>query len=173
MVSGIVQSMAQGASNSVGLRGSAIMVVAMATVIGAAWGILQLFLMTSAVYLVGRWTGGAATFGRVRAALGWAAAPQSVTFAIWLAATVFAGRDLYVDPQYWRSDQIGVAFVAMVVWLATIASVVWWLVLSVIAIAAAQDISVWKATGTWIIAVLMLAVTLVLIGTVVLAFTAR
>ena len=166
-LSGIVQSFVEGASNSVGRRAAALWIVGMAGVIGTAWGVLQLFVTAGVLHLVGRWTGGRATFTQLRIALAWAAAPQALVVVVWLVGTLLAGRFLFVDPERIPDGQTGAIFVALFVWLTTLAGAVWWAILVVIGVAEAQGVSLWKALGNLVVAALMIGVAAVLVVAVV------
>src|SRR5437016_10455153 len=55
--SGVVQSMVQATSTQVGARVPGSTILLMTIVVGAAWGLLQLHVVATLLFLVGRWTG--------------------------------------------------------------------------------------------------------------------
>src|SRR5437879_12605056 len=85
--SGVVQSMVQATGTHVGARAPGSLILPMTLVIGAVWGLLQLHLVATLLFFVGRWTGVPAVFSSLRTALSWAAIPQVAALPCWEVAT--------------------------------------------------------------------------------------
>ena len=171
ILSGIAQTFIQGSSNDVGLRGPAIVILAVALPIGAVWGVIQVNLIAGLLALVERWTGGRATFVHLRIALAWAAVPQVLLVVVWLLGTAVAGRFVFVqDPD--RAVALGASPVALltvgVAYLVAVVCALWWFVLTVFSVAEAQGGSAWKALGSLILAGLMFGIVAVVILTLVI-----
>jgi hypothetical protein len=172
MLSGITQSLVQAQSNGVGARMGAAVIISFAVPIGAVWGLLQLFVLAASVYFAGRWIQGRATFIQLRTVIAWAAVPQVVLLAMWLAATAFWGRVLYVDPDF--AVPMGGPLFALgllVLGLTTITAVIWSLIILAKGIAEAQGWSAWKALGNVIVAALMVGVAAMLVALIVVVLT--
>ena len=154
--SGIAQTLLRGHNNNVGLRVPALWILLFAIPIGALWGLVQLYVFTSALYFVGNWSGSKATFRQLRSVCAWASAPQIAILLVWLLATAFFGRFLYISPapQYGITLALGVVLVT----LCTAIGGVWNLVILVQGLAEAQKISAAEAVFHVIGSVLVLAV---------------
>lgn len=169
--SGVVQSMVQGYSNHIGARFSGPTILLATICIGGIWGLLQLHLFASLLYLVGRWTGAPSPFTTLRTALAWAAIPQIVLLAFWMPATLIFGRFLYMPPGM-VAPRMPLALIAQgLLSLATLFCACWWLVLQVLTVAEVQGVSGWRALGHFVVAGLMVGVTALLVVVVVIAFT--
>jgi hypothetical protein len=172
ILSGIAQSLVQAQSNEVGARASAASILALAVPIGAAWGLLQLVVLASSLYLVGRWTGSSATFAQIRAVIAWAAVPQAALLVCWLAGTALWGRLLYMNPDV--AAPIGGASFALgllAIGLATLTCVIWAFVILVKGLAEARGGSAWQALGNIIVAGLMVGVAAMVVAVIAVGVT--
>jgi len=169
---GILQSMFQAASNDLGARGSALMIVALAIPIGAAWGILQLHVTAAALWVTTRSESGRLPFRRVRYAVALSSAPASYAFVAWLIGTVLFGRLLFVNPDTLAAANAGALDLFRIagLYLGTGACLVWGTVLLVLAIREIADTTVWGAIGRLLLALLLLCgvvfVVVVVVGVV-------
>jgi hypothetical protein len=166
-ISGIAQCLVEGQHNGVGADGPALLILLIASLGGAVWGVVQLHLLTALLYLVGLWTRGPATFRQLRTVIAWAAVPQAVVLVCWLVGTAVFGRLLYL-----RTDSLGsnppptLAFGMFLIGLTTFACALCSFGILVQGLAEAQGVSAWKATGS-IIGAVMLGV-VVLLGLVMI-----
>ena len=161
--SGVIQSMVQGNSNQVGARGPGSVILLATLGIGAIWGLFQMHLVATLLYLVGKWTGAPAQFSSLRTALAWAAVPQIVILLFWVLGTLIFGRLLYVDPELAMAQMPLVALAQGLLLLGTLVCGGWWLVLQVVGVAEVQHVSVWRALGHFAVAGLMLGAVAILI----------
>ncbi len=171
ILSGITQSLVQAQSNGVGARASATVILALAVPIGAAWGIIQLFVLAASVYLVARWGGSTATFAQIRTVIAWAAVPQVALLVCWLTGTALWGRLLFLNPEI-ATSMGGPLFAlgVLVISLATVTGVIWSFVIMVKGVAEARGGSAWQAFGNIIVAALMVGVAAMLLVAVSIPF---
>jgi len=155
MASGVVQALVAGANNHVGFRGSALVILAIALPIGVGWGMLQLAILTALLYVVGRWTNSPGTLPELCTALGWASVPISAALPLWVIATVFIGRALYIDPQDVAWSQPWHLLLTIFVALATAVCIAWWWVILAKAVAEVRRISTWAAVGHLVLALVL------------------
>ena len=145
---GVVQSLFQGAQNNVGARAPVWAIVLMAIPIGAIWGLLQLYLLTGLVYVVGRWTGARAPFGHLRTVVAWASFPLAVTLVPWLLGTLLFGRFFFLSADAAATTgSVGLLLGIAVLYLATLGLWVWSLVVLVPGLAEILGVSAAKAIG--------------------------
>ena len=169
--SGVVQSMVQATSTHVGARAPGSLILPMTLVIGAVWGLLQLHLVATLLFFVGRWTGVPAVFPSLRTALSWAAIPQVAVLPFWVVATLVFGRFLYMDPELVMGPMPLAVLAQVLLSLATLVAAGWWIVLQVVGVAEVQHVSAWRALGNFLVAGLMFGVGVVAV--VVLTIVAR
>jgi len=164
VASGMVQSFMSGADKHVGTRATAATIVVVAMAVGAVWGLVQLALLATLLYVVGRWTNSRAHFGQLCTALGWAQVPLSAALPLWLIGTLVLGRVLYIDPQEveW-SGAAGPLLVALV-FLGTAACAIWSWILMVKAVAEIEGVKSWTAFGHIILALTCLGVAVMLVA---------
>ena len=172
MVSGIGQSLVQGAQNNVGAKAPVLTILSVSALVGAIWGLLQLHVLALLLYLVGRWTSGKATFQQVRAVIAWAEIPHVVLVASWLLGTVFFGRLLFVNTEaLGASPPPALLFGMMLVYLTSLVCLSWSFVILVQGLAEAQGMSAWKSLGSILTAGLMLGVVALLVVTIAIGVT--
>jgi len=168
--SGVIQSIVQGMSNHVGARLPGFIILLGTLVIGTLWGLLQLHVIATPLYYVGKWTGAPARFRDLRTALAWAAIPQVAILPFWLLGTLVFGRFLYVEPELALARMPLAVLAQGLLSLATLLCSGWWLVLQVFTVAEVQGVSAWRGLGNLFAAVAMIAVAVVLVVFVVLVF---
>ena len=161
--SGVVQSLVQASSNQVGNRVSGVIILGAALLVGAAWGLLQLHLITGLLFLVGKWTGAPARFSDTRAALAWAAVPQTAILPFWIIGTLLFGRFLFADPRIAMANLPLAVLAQALLMLATLMCATWWIVLQVLVVAEVQHISAWRALGHFLVAGFMVGVAALLV----------
>jgi hypothetical protein len=136
-------------------------------VVGAVWGVLQLHVIATSLYYVGKWTGAPARFADLRTALAWAAIPQVAILPLWVFGTLVFGRLLYVEPELAMARMPLAVLAQVLLGLATLLCGGWWLVLQVFTVAEVQRVSAWRALGN-LLAAVVIAVAVILV--VVLVF---
>jgi len=161
---GVVQSLFQASQNNVGLRAPLLWILVAALVIGAIWGLLQVFLLSGLVYIVGRWTGVVTTYYPVQTVFAWGTLPVAASLVLWLGAALILGRPLFLSDQAMaatgRPDLlIGVG----VLYLVTGALWIWSAVIIVLGLAEIQRVSVLRALGIMIVGLVMFAVAALLV----------
>jgi hypothetical protein len=134
---GVLQSLVQAASNSVGASASVLLIWGGAIPIGAVWGIVQLHLVSGAIWLFLR-SSSATPFSRVRYVVALASAPGSYALVAWAMSSVAFGQILFVDPALYTPGAIsmGVSLQIAALYLLTSGCLVWWLVLLVLGVRA-------------------------------------
>jgi hypothetical protein len=137
-------------------------------VLGAIWGLLQLHVIATPLYYVGKWTGAPARFADLRTALAWAAIPQVAILPFWVLGTLVFGRFLYVEPELAMARMPLAVLAQGLLSLATLLCGGWWLVLQVFTVAEVQRVSAWRALGNLLAAVAMVAVAVTLVVFLVL-----
>jgi hypothetical protein len=157
-------------SNHVGARLPGFMILLWTLVIGAVWGLLQLHVIATPLYYVGKWTGAPARFGDLRTALAWSAIPQVAILPLWVLGTLVFGRFLYLEPEVVLTRMPFAVLAQGLLSLGTLVCCGWWLVLQVFTVAEVQGVSAWRALGNLIAAVAMVAGAVTLLVFVVLLF---
>jgi hypothetical protein len=157
-------------SNHVGARLPGYIILLATLVIGGAWGLLQLYVIATPLYYVGKWTGAPARLGDLRTALAWAAIPQVAILPFWVLGTLVFGRFLYVEPELALARMPLAVLAQGLLSLATVLCSGWWLVLQVFTVAEVQGVSAWRALGNLIAAVAMVAVAVTLVLFMVVVF---
>ncbi len=169
IASGVVQSLMQGATSQLGQRGvAATWILAGGLAIGSLWGLAQVHVVSLAVWTVGRDQANLRIpFRQVRSAVSLAYAPLGAALSAWLVATLLLGRGLYADPQ-WLAAAYGPggALQVSLLYMGTLACLVWSLVLEVLAVAELQHSSIPRALGTLLAAGLLLGLVVLVLGIV-------
>lgn len=147
---GVVQSLMQGASNNIGLQGSVPMIFALAIPVGAIWGLLQVHVMSGAIWTIARRDGERLPFRRVRHVVSLASAPTAYALLAWLVAALLVGRAAFVDPAVLGADSVAPVDMLRltVLYLGTAVCAIWSLVLLVFALRELQGTTTIRAIGT-------------------------
>ncbi len=173
VASGVVQSLVQAASSSLGARGaSAEWILVMGFGVGALWGLLQVHLATALLYPFATAGGVRVSFLHVRTAVAVSSAPLATALVFWVTATLSLGPDLYVNPAAVVSTlPPGELMEVGLLYLATGTCMVWSSVILLFTLAEVQRSSLWRALGTVGASVLALALVVgVVAGLAILAF---
>ena len=177
-IGGVGQAMARGASNDLGLRVPAWAILGGSLIIGSIVGVIQLYGITTLLYWTGRLTGANASFRKVSIVVGLANAPWAASLILWLLATLFVGRHLFVrDPfsvEYataWRSLVAEISAVLVV--LCSLLSWVWSFTILVFGLAEVNGFSALRALLDIFIAACALGSLLLLLIPTVMHFIHR
>jgi len=149
MTSGFAQSLVQGYESSAGAKAPLALIVPMAAVVGSIWGLLQYHLVTGLLFLADRWTGGRVTYREMRTVTAWSAVPQVAIVAAWLLSAAAIGRFLFVNPeQFGPNTTLQPPLIMLALFLVSIVSAIWCVVILVKGVAEAQRSSAGKAILT-------------------------
>jgi len=147
---GVLQSFVQGVNNNVGARSALLTVLGMAIPIGAAWGLLQVHLAALALWVVARDGADRIPFARVRNVVALSSAPSAYALLAWLVAALFVGRALFIDPNVLPVESLsGSTWLRLtILYLGTMACVLWSAVLLVLGVKEIEGTTVRGAIST-------------------------
>jgi hypothetical protein len=167
LASGIVQSLMQAESSHVGQRGASIVwILGFGTLVGSAWGLLQLHLLAGLLWVVARNPAGKRVgFRQMRTAIAVAYTPLGAALMAWVLASLLLGSGLYADPAILASLYgPATALEVALLFFATVICLLWSMVLQVLAVAEVRESSVASALATYLQALVLFAgVVLVLV----------
>jgi hypothetical protein len=135
-------------------------VVGGAALLGLGWLFLQGALLT----WTGRWLGGRARSGAIRAAVAWAEVPGLLGMLLWVPRYLMLGPRLFARPDALAGQNLPLALAGAGFGVLQTALEVWALVLLVHALAEVQEFSAARALGNLILSVVLPAAPLGLLA---------
>ena len=108
-------------------------------------GIIGFTIISSLLYMTGRWIKGSATFAQVRAAVAWSNVPNSVNIILWLVLSAFFGNLLFLR-DFAQGEFIGRDLtVVLSVFTAQVVLGIWSFIILLRSLGEVQKFSVWKS----------------------------
>ncbi len=129
--------------NSLGLNYHFALILIIAIVLSPFIGAIWLYLFGWILYFTGRWLKGQASMMHLRCVLAWSKIPILINLAMWFILLVFSAN--YVFIQF--SSGPSLFFINLI----SIISGVWSLVLLILGLREAQNFSVGRAIGNWVL----------------------
>ena len=132
--------------------------------VGAAVGLIILYLFGFLVRLTGSWLGGTGNFVAIRAALAWSTVPNIWSTLLWLPVLVFLGEDAFNLNIESQLETPGALF--LIVPLVVISAVVsvWSVIILMNCLAEAHGfVSAWQGFGAYFNAVLIIMAAVLII----------
>jgi len=159
---GTAQALTRALSSNVGLRAPAWIILVVCIGVGSIIGLVGVSLESVALHWVGRLTRSEASFRNTWLVVCWANMPWAMSLALWLPATLIAGRYLYVlDPMSIKFSSDARGILVALLWLlvvgSTCVSFVWSTVILIQGLAEVNGFSAWRGLFNLVASALLVA----------------
>jgi Yip1 domain len=142
------------------------MILVLCVVLGPSLGLILLYLGAWIVELSCRMLGGQADSREVRAALAWSSVPFLATFPLWLIRIALIGKELFTFEKPRLLSQPTVAYLLAATAVPEAVLSIWWLVVTLKALAEVQRFSAWRALGSMLLLLAPFVVLIVIVAIV-------
>ena len=138
--------------------------VVLKLVLGAAVGLVVLYLFGFLVRLTGTWLGGTGDFVAIRAALAWSTVPQIWSTLLWLPVLVFLGEEAFNLNIESQVETPGALFLIVPLFVIGAIVSIWSIIVLMNCLAEAHGfVSAWQGFGAYFIAVLIIMTAVLII----------
>lgn len=155
---GVVQTLSSSVSEKLGDQVGLLPILLIALLLAPIFGVVALYLTALLLRWTGRWLGGVATLGELRAAIAWGSAPMVMGGVGILVALLVSGHDLFSTVQPWLSRHPMLMIVCGVGLIVQGVASLWSIVSYIKCVAEVQGFSAWRAIGNYLLAILVLFV---------------
>jgi len=169
-ISGTAQTLDRASMRSAGDTVDLPTIFLLAAVGGPVGGIIALYLGSLLLRWTGSWIGGNASAKHVRAAMAWSGVPIAWALLLWIPELAIFGKELFTTATPRIDSSTGLLLLVLSFAAIEIAIGVWAFVVFLKSLGQVQGFSAWKALGNGLLALLVLAVPLVLIGVAIAMF---
>jgi hypothetical protein len=163
MASGIVQTLNNAAQRSAGDQLPLSVILGLAVVLGPIGGLISLYIGAWFVGLSCRWLGGRADSSEVRAAMAWCSVPTLATIPIWLVQLGVFGHEMFTTLMPSVDANPLLSVVMLVTGVVEVVLGIWSFIMLLKALGEVERFSAWRALGSLLILVLIIAVPILLL----------
>ena len=164
MAGGVVQALDRATQRNAGDALPLGAILGMALVAGSIGGLIGLYIGGALTGWAGRLLGGRGTGEEVRAALAWAEVPVLATIPIWIIQLALIGKEMFTSETPNLEANPALGLVLMATGVIEIVLGIWALVIMFKCVGEAHGFSAWKALGSMLLLVLIIAVPLFVIA---------
>lgn len=154
---GVLQTLVNAVNENYGDRMGLIPILLIALLIAPIFGVVALYLTALLLRWTGRWLGGVATLGELRAAIAWGSAPMVMGGVGMLVALLVSGHDLFSTVQPWLVRHPTLMMIAGIGMMVQGVAALWSVVSAIKCVAEVQGFSAWRALGNYLLVILVVA----------------
>lgn len=168
-LTGIYHALDRASGRNAGDRLPGFAIALLVLLVGPLGGVLKVYVSAALLHLTGRWLRGGASSEQLRTAVAWGGVPVLVSLALWLPLLLLVGGEMFSDttPRLQAGGLPTTIF--FVILAAQVVLGIWSFVLSIKAVAEAQDFSAWRALANFVLAgSILLVPILVVVGVLLL-----
>jgi hypothetical protein len=171
-LSGVSRGIERSSYNNSGDDLSLIMIIGLALVFGALFGILGLWIGCYLISFSGKWLGGEGDEENIRAAMAWASVPTMVALALWIPNLWFFGIDMFTEEMPTLDAQPLLVIPYLIISLTQFVLAIWSIVLLCKMIAQVQGfVSAWKGLANLVLAMAVIVVPILMLIMIVSFFS--
>jgi hypothetical protein len=142
------------------------MILVLCVVLGPPLGLILLYLGAWIVELSCRMLGGQADSREVRAALAWSSVPFLAMTPLYIIRIALVGKELFTFEKPRLLSQPAVAYLLAATAVPEVVLSIWWLVVTLKALAEVQRFSAWRALGSMLLLLAPFVVLIVIVAIV-------
>ena len=154
---GVLQTLTNAVGENYGDRMGLIPILLIALLIAPIFGVVALYLTALLLRWTGRWLGGVAPLGELRAAIAWGSAPMVMGGVGMLVALLVSGHDLFSTVQPWLVRHPKLMMIAGIGMMVQGVAALWSVVSAIKCVAEVQGFSAWRALGNYLLVILVVA----------------
>jgi len=163
---GILQALEVEVLFGAGDQLSVAMILFLCVVLGPPLGLILLYLGAWIVELSCRMLGGQADSREVRTALAWSSIPFLATTPLWIIRIALVGKELFTFEKPSLVSQPALFYLLVATFVPEVVLSIWWLVVTVKALAEVQRFSAWRALSSMLLLLAPFIILIVIVAVV-------
>jgi hypothetical protein len=162
-VAGIGQTLNNASAKALGDHLDTVTIFVVALILGPLGGLLSLYVGGALLRWTGRWIGGGASQGEIRAALAWSSVPFVWSMLLWIPELLLFGGELFTTATPRMDGDPTLALALLGFFVIELVIIVWTLVVYLKCLGQVQGFSAWRALGNSMLAGLVVVVPIALL----------